>query len=188
MSLLNLPAPLDVIFADTKDLPVFFDRLMMGIVELLQCDRCYLYLRDPQFHYCQIPHCYCVHPEIPNLAEPQKQTESYYLSKIDPLLAAALNCEPNIFIEDMTQAFKDRDCHDWQQNYFGQQALIQAHICLGSELWGIIQVAQFKRPRPWTRFDRNIIATIVDKITLLVTVYVRRELRGTIQVLHNGDR
>ena len=188
MSLSNLPAPLDSVFADTENLPVFFDRLMMGMIEVLQCDRCYLYLRDPKFYYCQISHCYCVHPEIPNLAEPQKQTESYYRSKTDPLFAAALNCEPNIFIEDMARAFKERDCYDWQQNYFEPQALIQAHVFSDNELWGIMRIAQFKRPRPWTSFDRNIISTIVDRITPLVTIYVRRELRGTIQVLHDGDR
>ena len=78
--------------------------------------------------------------------------------------------------------------HYWQQNYLGQKALIQAHITLGQDLWGIIQVAQFSRPRPWTKFDRSIMFQIVDKIAPLVSVYARRKLRGTIQVLHDGDR
>ena len=73
MTLLNLPSPLDEIFADRRDLPYFFDRLMAGIAQLLNCDRCYIYLRDPEFHFCQIPHCYVVAPEIPNLSQKHKR-------------------------------------------------------------------------------------------------------------------
>ena len=83
--MLNLPSPLNKVFADTEDLPVFFDNLMYGMVELLKCDRCYFYIRDPQLLECQIPHCYCTHPEIPNLIQTQKKT--------DPLFAAAIKGE-----------------------------------------------------------------------------------------------
>ena len=210
MNLFDLPPPLDRVFANTENLPLFFDRLTIGIVELLKCDRCQIYLRDPQFRTCQIIHCYCARPEIPNTAERQKRTESYYLPLQDPFFAAALNRESFIFIEDMTRieidfssSSPEADCigdgthhspsrqgdrHYWQQNYLGQKALIQAHITLGQDLWGIIQVAQFSRPRPWTKFDRSIMFQIVDKIAPLVSVYARRKLRGTIQVLHDGDR
>ncbi len=68
-SLFNLPSPLDNVFANTDNLPVFFDRLMFGMVELLNCDRCHFYLRAPQFYSCQILYCYCTHSEIPNLKE-----------------------------------------------------------------------------------------------------------------------
>lgn len=208
MSLIDLPAPLNKVFANTKNLPLFFDRLTIAIVELLKCDRCQIYLRDPQFHTCQIIHCYCVRPEIPNTAEKQKRTESYYLPQQDPFFAAALNREPFIFIEDMTRIkidfstgtstnraedvtynlpLKQGDRHYWQQNYLGQKALVQAHIILGQDLWGIVQAAQFNYPRPWTKFDRSSIVQIVDNITPLVSVYARKELRGTIQVFHDGN-
>ena len=109
MSLLNLPSPLDKIFADPSDLSIFFDRLMVGLIQLLGCDRCYLYLRDPKFHFCQIPHCHCTRPEIPDLSQTEKNTESFYLTKSDPLLAAAFNCSSPIFIEDLEQVFAGID-------------------------------------------------------------------------------
>lgn len=204
MSLLNLPSPLNVIFADTKDLSVFFERLTIGLVELLKCDRCYIYIRDPQFHNYQIPSCYCARSEVPNIARLQISTESHLL-KADPLFAAALNCKPTIFIEDTSEAttqcdrtaiksddasfqlhFDKGDSYGGQQNYFAHKAFIQAHICLGNELWGIIQASQFDRPRPWTKFDRSTISIVTDRITPLVSMYARKELRGTIQVAHDG--
>lgn len=103
MSLFDLPAPLDKIFANTQNLPVFFDRLMVAMVELLHCDRCYLYLRDPQFLWYKIPHCHCSDSEIINLKELEKQTEPIYLADENPLFAAAKNCETTVFIENMDE-------------------------------------------------------------------------------------
>jgi len=185
--LLNLPSPLNKIFANTEDLPLFFDNLMYGIAELLRCDRCYLYIRDPQLQTYQIPHCYCIHPEIPNLTQTQSDTESFYRRSIDPLFAAAMNGEPHIYIENTEKLFSSSDdCVFWQQNYLEQKALIQAHIFIDGELWGIIQAAQYDRYRPWTKFDRGLISQIVDQIAPLVTVYVKRQLHGNVQSLHDG--
>ena len=187
--LLNLPSPLDSVFKNTEDLPLFFDNLMYGMVELLRCDRCYLYIRDPQLQTYQIPHCYCVHPEIPNLVQTRSDTESYYRQESDPLFAAAMSGAPHIYIEDTEKLFYSNDnCAFWQQNYLEHKALIQAHIFIDGELWGIIQAAQYDRSRPWTKFDRGLISQIVDKITPLVVVYVKRQLRGNVQYLHDGDR
>ena len=187
--MLNLPSLLNTILADTEDLPLFFDNLMYGIADLLKCDRCYLYIRDPQLLTYQIPHCYCIHPEIPNLAGSCKDTESFYRTEIDPLFAAAMNGEPHIYLEDLEQLFcEDENSVFWRQNYSDQKALIQAHIFIDGELWGFIQAAKYDRSRPWTIFDRNIISGVVDKITPLVTIYVKRKLRGTVQYHNDNHR
>ena len=185
MSLLNLPSPLDTIFAETKDLTVFFERLTIAVVELLKCDRCYIYIRDPQFCIYRIPFCYCARSEVPNIIKPQTSTESCW-QKADPLFAAALDCEAPIFIEDTSQASLLQLYFDDRQNDFRQKALIQAHICLANELWGIVRASQFDRPRPWAKFDRDIISVVTDKITPLVSIYARKELRRTIQVVNDG--
>lgn len=185
----NLPSPLDNIFANTNDLSKFFDRLMYGMVELLNCDRCYLYIRDPQSQIYKIPHCYRVHPEIPDLTQTQEDTESFYCSETDPLFAAALSCEPTIYIENVEQLIHDsKECFIWQRNYSEYKALMQAHISMSGELWGIIQAAHFNHPRPWTQFDRNLVLQIIDKITPLVTVYVKRTLRGTVQCFNDNSQ
>ena len=187
LNLFNLPSPLDSIFANTEDLPLFFDNLMYGIADLLQCDRCYLYIRDPELLTYQIPHCYCTHPEIPNLACSHRDTESFYLAEANPLFAAAIGGEPHIYIENVEQLFySDRNCAFWQKNYKDQKALVQAHLFTGGKLWGIIQAAQYNHSRPWTKFDRSLISQIADRITPLVTVYVKRRLRDTVQYLHDG--
>lgn len=186
--MINFPYPLNEIFEHTDDLPVFFDRLMLGMVELLQCDRCYLYLRDPQLKMCQIAHCYCVHPEIPNLTQTNAETEPFYRRDTDPLFAAAIAGEPAIYIDNIGNLLSETANCYWQKNYGDHQALMQAHIILDGELWGIIQAANFNSPRPWAKFDKDIISLVVDKITPLVTVEVRRKLRQTVQVLHDGTQ
>ena len=160
---------------------------MVAMVDLLQCDRCYLYIRDPQKLIYQVPHCYCIHPEIPSLAQAEPDTESFYRVETDPLFAAAINGEPHIYIENIEKLLStDDNCVFWQRNYSDQKALIQAHIFIEGELWGIIQAAQYHRSRPWTKFDRNLISQIVDRITPMVTMYVKRRLRGTVQYRHDG--
>lgn len=214
MTLLNLPSPLDKVFAERNDMSVFFDRLMASLAQLLDCDRCYLYLRDPKFYFCQIPHCYCAVPEIPDLRQTEKKTESFYSTKSDPLLAAAFNCSLPIFIEDLEQILNrldnksellekrqeeisqeakillgtkvSSDNQEWKQEYVGQKSLIQAPIYQGNRLWRFIQAAQFNRRRPWTKFDRSLVSLTVDRITPLITMYVKRKLRETTQVLHDG--
>ena len=187
MSLFNLPSPLDKTFADTDDLPVFFDRLMEGMVELLQCDLCYFYLRDPQRKEGQILHAHSVRSEIPNFKQAQKQTEDFYLSQTDPFFAAALNCEPAIFIEDLQTVGKIKDKEFCQEKYPEQKALIQAHICMKNELWGILQASQFSRPRSWTEFDRSLISLVSDKIAPLVSIYSQRKIRDAVQYIHDGN-
>lgn len=80
------------------------------------------------------------------------------------------------------------DDNFWGQDYLKQKGLIQAHIGIGNELWAIIQASQFNLSRPWTRFDRSLINLVVDRITPLVSVYAKRELRQTVQHIHDGYR
>ena len=174
MDLLNLPSPLDKVFTDQTDLSIFFDNLMHGIVDLLRCDRCYLYIRDPKLLSYQIPHCYCANPEIPSLLQTKTKTESFYRSEIDPLFAAAVDGKSNIFIENIETLAQQNETQDfWQKNYQGHKSLIQSHLLIGGELWGIIQAAQFSYSRPWNSFDRSIMSEIVNRTTPLLTVYVR---------------
>ena len=187
MTIFNLPSPLDNVFADLSDLSLFFDRLMVGLVDLLNCDCCYLYLHDPQLCVGQIRHFHSTHPELPNIIEDKIQTRNAVISNTNPLFLAALNCRSTIFIENFEKAiFTNPELILWSKNHPEYKSLAQAHLCLGKDLWGIIQVSQFDRPRPWTKFDRGLISLVVDKITPLTSVYSRRELRGTVQYLYDG--
>lgn len=193
--MINLPQPLSSLFSsnnfcnESQEATTIFNSLMVAMVELLQCDRCLLYLRDPLLKMGQILHCHCVHPEIPNLQDSKPYLEPVYLAAKNPLFAAALQCERNIFLNRIDSvSFNQSDFDFFQKKYEGQQSLIQAHICSQNELWGIFQASQFKRPRPWTKFDRDLTTTIVDKITPLATMHVKRKLRQTMQVIHDGDR
>ena len=193
MSSINLPQPIKTIFdqenSDSKsnDISQLLDRLLTAMTSLLQCDRCYLYIRDPELLIGQILHCYRTGAEIPDVKDDRPHSESLYLAEKDPLFAAALQCEKNIYIDDLTE-ISDRqdDIIFFQNNYRGQKSLIQAHICSNNELWGILQFSQFKYYRPWTQFDRNLVTTVIDRIAPLVSVYVKTKLRHTIQEFNDG--
>ena len=189
--LIDLPSPLDKTFANKQNLLHFFDNLVRDIAELLNCDRCYLYLRDPKLLLGQIMHCYCANSDLPHLRQKEPQTEPYYLAGQDPLFAAALAGEPHLYIDDIQELIqKEKEansCGDfWQQNYDQQYALIQGHIFLDNKLWGILQVAQFKNHRPWSRFDRDLVSLVIDRITPLATVYVQKNLRHSLQYFNDG--
>lgn len=194
MSIVNLPRPLGSIlnqetsFYKSSDLSQIFDQLMIAMVGLLGCDRCYLYFRDPKLQIGQTLHCYCRDSSIPNLQDNEPYSEPVYREEKDPLFAAALQCERTIFIDDIESISpKENDLVFFQQNYKEQKSLIQAHICSNNQLWGIFQASQFHRYRPWKQFDRSLTSTVIDRITPLVSVYVKRKLRHTIQEINDGN-
>ena len=195
MSLINLPQPLDNLlnrnnsFSTASETSQLLDRLIVVMVELLGCDRCHLYIRDPELLIGQTLHCHRVHPEIPDAKDIKPYSEPSYLAEQDPLFAAAVECEQSIFIDELESvSSKESDLAFFRQHYQGQTALIQAHICSNNQLWGIFQAAQFNRPRPWTQFDRSLVATVIDRITPLVSIYVRRKLRHTIQEINDPQK
>lgn len=188
MSSINLPQQLKTIFdrenshSKSNDISHLLDCLLKAMINLLQCDRCYLYIRDPELSIGQIVHCHRTCAEIPDVKDDRPHSESLYLLEKDPLFAAALQCEKNIYIDDLTAiSNKQSDIIFFHNNYKGQKSLIQAHICSDGQLWGIMQFSQFQYYRPWTQFDRNLINNVLDSITPLISIYVKRELRHTIQ-------
>ncbi len=64
----------------------------------------------------------------------------------------------------------------FEQKSFGHRALIHAHLCHDSMLWGVLQPCIFDRPRVWSEFDRAIIAQVEKRVTLLAVAYVKQEI------------
>ena len=194
MSINNLPQPIDRIFREdnlfhkVSDISELFDQLVIAMVDLLKCDRCHLYIRDPELLIGQTLHCHRNSIEIPDMLDSKPYSEPVYFAEKDPLFAAALQCERSIFLDDLASVSpKKGDIAFFAQQYKGQKSLVQGHICSNNQLWGIFQASQFTRSRPWTRFDHNMVHTIIDKITPLVSVYVKRKLRHTIQEINDCD-
>ena len=143
-----------------------------AIADILQVDRCFLYVRNPQTRYGQAAFCYCRNPEVPDVSSEKWEKEQPELERVDPMFAAALNCQTSIYVEDVETADPQTVNRDFEAKEFGHRALIHAHLCQDEKLLGIWQPCVFDRPRHWTSEDKQIIEAIANKYISLVKQYV----------------
>ena len=163
---------LEKIFATNSEPDAVFAALMPALCEVLQCDRCFLYLRNPQKKIGKVPYCWRSSPQYPDVTNSEWNEEPESLPKEDPLFAAALRTEESIFVEDVETASPEVVNRAFEQKHFGHRALIHAHLCQDGLLWGILQPCVFGKPRVWTEFDRSVITQVEKKITPLAVAYL----------------
>ena len=152
-----------------------------AIANALEVDRCFIYVRDPQTRYGCPAFCYCRRNDVPDVSSKEWELERPEdLEAVDPMFAAALNCQQTVYVEDVTTADPQKVNRDFEAREFGHRALIHAHLCESGELWGILQPCIFDRPRRWTDEDKQIIELAVNNITPLIKQYVR-EINSVVQ-------
>ncbi len=159
------------------------DRILAEITQaiaiILQVDRCFLYVRDPESRYGQAAFCYCRNPDVEDVSSNEWELEKPEdLEAKDPMFAAALNCKPSIYVEDVETADPDIVNSEFEAEAFGHRALIHGHLCESDQLWGIWQPCVFDRPRHWTAGDKEIMETIVSRATPLVKQYVLANIKS----------
>ena len=169
----SLPTVFENILAMHNEPDVVFSTLLPALGEVLQCDRCFLYLRNPQTKLGKITDCWRRSDRVPKLTDPDWKAEPASLPHEDPLFAAALRTEPSIFVEDVETASPEVVNRDFERENFGHRALIHAHLCHEGQLWGILQPCVFEQPRIWTKSDRSIITQLEPKIAPLAVAYVK---------------
>ncbi len=165
----------------TQEVEDILSKLVKAIAENLKVDRCFLYVRNPETRFGRAAFCYCRNPEILDVSSDRWQKESLDLETEDPMFAAALNCRPSIYIEDVKIANPQVVNRDFEAREFGHRALIHAHLCEEEKLWGVLQPCVFNRPRQWTIEDRQIIEMVVDRATPFVKQYVQKNYQSTIK-------
>ena len=164
---------LEKIFSSNTEPDAVFSALLPALCDVLQCDRCFLYLHNPQTNVGKIAYCWRRSPEYPDVTDSDWKKEPESLANEDPLFAAALRTEPSIFVEDVETASSEVVNLDFEQKHFGHRALIHAHLCQDGVLWGILQPCVFGKPRVWTEFDRSVISEVEKKIAPLAASYVK---------------
>lgn len=168
-----LPVVLEKILTDDSKPDAVFSALLPALVDVLQCDRCFLYLRNPQTHIGKIAYCWRRSPEYPDVTDSDWKEEPESLAHEDPLWAAAMRTEPSIFVEDVETASPVVVNKAFEHKHFGHRALIHAHLCSDGQLWGILQPCVFGHPRVWTEEDRSITAALTEKLAPLAVSYVK---------------
>jgi GAF domain-containing protein len=169
---IELPTQIGQILTQARTPETLLAELMPAVGEYLNCDRCFVYLRDPQTRWGGVPFCWRRNVDIPEIYNEHWQLEPESLASEDPMFAAALQTQPSIFVEDV-QASDDRILNrQFEAENFGHRALIHAHLCHDGQLWGVLQPCVFDRPRIWTQVERTTIDLLVTEITPIVVGYV----------------
>ena len=171
----QLPAVLQTVFEQHHEPDAVFSALLPPLCEVLQCDRCFLMLRNPSTRIGKVAYCWRRNPNVPDMMEYQwKQEEAW--EKEDPLFAAALNGKPSVYVEDVETAGSDVLNREFEQENFGHRALIHAHLRQEGQLWGILQPCVFGQPRIWSERDRTLITELEAKLAPLAREFVLSQL------------
>lgn len=165
MTELDVPIFLQQVLQPNDEPEVIFSKVLPVLGSLLQCDRCFLYLRQPQTKMGKVTHCWRRNSQIPELIDADWKLEPESLALADPLFNAALQAKPSIFVEDVETANPAIVNRAFEQENFGHRALIHAHLIQARTLWGVLQPCVFNQPRHWSTFDRDIIAQVEEFIT-----------------------
>ena len=165
---------LETVLKSSEKLDRKLSAAVKAIAQYLQVDRCFLYVRDPQTRYGKAAFCYR-RSDVPDVSSDKWEQEPE-LEAEDPMFAAALDCKPTIYVEDVETANPEVVNRDFEAREFGHRALIHAHLCEAGELWGILQPCVFGNPHHWTEGDKEFIDLAVNKLTPLVKQYVRENI------------
>lgn len=168
----TFPSELEEIFTQHQDPDAVFSALLPALVRILECDRAFLYLRNPQTKMGRVPYCWCKDASIPEVYDPDWKPEPDSLVREDPMFAAAVRTDPSIFVEDVETASPEVLNVEFERENFGHRALVHAHICHDNQLWGVLQPSVFGRPRVWSDRDRYLISEVVQRIRPIVVAYV----------------
>lgn len=168
-----IPENLQNILDKYSEPDAMFAALLPALGEILQCDRVFLYLRNPQTKMGKVDYCWRLNSDIPLVKDKDWKPEPADLPEKDPLFAAALRTEPSIFVEDVETADPKVLNREFERSEFGHRALIHAHLCWENQLWGVLQPCIYGNKRVWSESDRAVINQVVSKIVPLAVAYVK---------------
>ncbi|MBW4446152.1 MAG: GAF domain-containing protein [Spirirestis rafaelensis WJT71-NPBG6] len=168
-----IPENLQNILDKYSEPDAMFAALLPTLGEILQCDRIFLYLRNPETKMGKIDYSWRRNSDIPLAKDIDWKPEPAHLPEKDPLFAAALRTEPSIFVEDVETADPKVLNREFERSEFGHRALIHAHLCWENQLWGVLQPCIFGNKRVWSESDRAVINQVVSKIVPLAVAFVK---------------
>jgi GAF domain-containing protein len=171
---LELPDILQAAFDESSALDAVFTALMPALCQVWHCDRCFLYLRNPQTGQGRITHCWGTSPEWADLSGSDWLEEGDIASK-DPLMAIAFRTAEPVFVEDIETAGSEIVNLDYERDVFRHRALIHVPLYYDDLLYGILEPCVFQQPRVWTEGDRRITIQIQAKLAPLVAAYFHEQ-------------
>ncbi|MBD2295245.1 GAF domain-containing protein [Anabaena sphaerica FACHB-251] len=175
MTYLALPETIQSILDKYIEPDSIFSAILPAVGEVLQCDRCFLYLRNPQTQFGKVAYCWRRNQNIPDMTGSEWKLEPVSLPQEDPLFAAALRTEASVYIEDVETASPKVVNKEFERQNFGHRSLVHAHLCQDGQLWGILQPCVFGQKRIWSHFDHSVITQLERELTPLAVAYITAE-------------
>jgi len=170
----DLPDSITTILQDNQAPDAVFTALMPAVVDILQCDRCFLFIRDPQRQRTRITHGYSRASRWPTMVQSDWSQESPDLNANDPLTLSAYESPEAHFIEDIETAPPGTLDINLERSVFGHRALIHAPIYHDEEFYGVLEPCVFDAPRQWTEGDRTLIQGLQQVLGTWVFRYLQQ--------------
>lgn len=166
----TLPLVESILQEKTQSSEGILKKTIAKIGESLNVDRCVLCVRDPSKKRCRTAFVWRRNDSIPDDYFQQKWVEETSFINDDPLYQAALACQPSLYIPDVSKASPDILNQDFENSFFGHQALIHAHVVQDGQLWGVLEPAVFHSPREWTQREKMFVESLLP----ILAEHVRR--------------
>jgi GAF domain-containing protein len=147
--------------------------LMSACCHLLECDRCFLYLRDPATGQGRITHCHVHSPKYPDLTG-MSSTEPEDVANLDPLMALALRSPEAVFVSDIETAGTEVLNLAYEQEVYAHRALVHAPLYWQDQLYGILEPCVFATPREWSSSNQELIIWLQERLPLVVAKYLQQ--------------
>lgn len=172
---LQLQQQIETILQQKPSVDAIFSELMAILCDVLSCDRCFLYIRDPETGQGKITHCYSVSPHYADLTG-VSWIETADIADHDPLMAIAFQTSEAVFVNDIETAGTAIVNLTYEREQFGHRALIHAPIYAEGNLHAVLEPCVFEKPRTWSKHDRAIISMVQEKLSPLVMQYKQETL------------
>ncbi len=132
--------------------------MMPALAEVLQCDRCFLYLRNPQTKFGKVDFCYDVVPSSRISGDAQWKEEPASCHKKIPCL------QPHCIAIRLCLSKTETANPEVVTQLSSNKTWARASLC-AKMLYGGFTTVHFCKPRVWTEKDRSIIAQLEKKLT-----------------------
>lgn len=173
-STVGLPDSIAALFQENQNPDAVFMALMSAVVDELRCDRCFLFIRDPQRQRTRITHGYSRESRWPTMVQSDWSQESPDLNANDPLTLSAYQSSEIHFIEDIETVPPGTLDINLERSVFRHRALVHAPIYYEGEFYGVLEPCVFETPRYWTEGNRTLIHRLQEVLGTWVVRYLQQ--------------
>ena len=175
---MTIPAELEAVFAGDASGDEKMTRLMQVLCDALDCDRCLLFLRDPDTRKARCTHGWETDPGFAfDRPDDGWAEEPANLESEDPMFAEAMHNPEALFIEDIETASPDLVNAEYEREVFKHRALIHAPLRHGDKVYGILEPCTMVEPKAWSDQDREITAWTMKQLTPIAMDYIAANCR-----------